>query len=116
MTQTAWVERVQELQRELEQVEKEVPTAGIPNVILDDFRRALDHLRNTIWAVTTVREKNAEQVTLAVVNSRIQRTAEMCERIMADIEASRIAMDSPNVVKLYTVLNLMHGRVRQLFS
>jgi hypothetical protein len=116
MTEATWVEHMQALQKELERVEKEVPTAGIPNVILDDFRRALDHLRNTIWAVTTVRQKNAEQVSLAIVNSRIQRTAEMCERIIGDIDASRIAMDSPNVVKLYTVLNLMHGRVRQLFS
>jgi len=116
MTEIAWAEHVQTLQKELERVEKEVPTAGLPNIILDDFRRALDHLRNTIWAVTTVREKNAEEVSRAVVNFRIQRTTEMCERIIADIDASRIAMDSPNVVKLYTVLNLMHGRVRQLFS
>jgi len=51
MTETTWVEHMQTLQKELERTEKEVPTAGIPSVILDDFRRALDHLRNTIWAV-----------------------------------------------------------------
>jgi len=44
MTGTTFVEHVQALQKQLERIEKEVPTVSIPNIILDDFRRALDHL------------------------------------------------------------------------
>jgi hypothetical protein len=110
------VEHVREIKEDLERIERELPEVGLPSLLLDDFRRALDHLRNTLWAISTASEKKPGEVNRAIVQFRIQRTTEMCERIIGDISSQRIAVDTPNLIKLNSVLNEMHGSIRKLFS
>ena len=110
------VQHVRDIKEDLERIERELPETGLPALLLDDFRRALDHLRNTLWAISTARDKNANDVNRAIVQFRIQRTTEMCERIIGDIVSQRIAVDTPNLIKLNSVLNEMHGSIRKLFS
>ena len=110
------VEHVRDLKEDLERIERELPEVGLPSLLLDDFRRALDHLRNTLWAISTAGDRNSAEVNRAIVQFRIQRTTEMCERIIGDITAQRIAVDTPNLIKLNSVLNEMHGSIRKLFS
>lgn len=112
----ALVEHVRELKEDLERIERELPEVGLPSLLLDDFRRALDHLRNTLWAISTASEKRVGEVNRAIVQFRIQRTTEMCERIIGDISSQRIAVDTPNLIKLNSVLNEMHSSIRKLFS
>ena len=111
------VEHVREIKEDLERIERELPEVGLPSLLLDDFRRALDHLRNTLWAISTASERKPGEINRAIVQFRIQRTTEMCERIIRrDIASQRIAVDTPNLIKLNSVLNEMHGSIRKLFA
>ncbi len=110
------IEHVRDLKEDLEKIERDLQGVGLPSMLMDDFRRALDHLRNTLWAIATARDHNPAEVNRAVIQFRIQRTTEMCERIIGDIASQRIAVDTPNLIKLNSVLNEMHGSIRKLFS
>jgi len=94
------VEHVREIKEDLERIERELPEVGLPSLLLDDFRRALDHLRNTLWAISTASERKPGEINRAIVQFRIQRTTEMCERIIGDNASQRIAVDTPKLIKL----------------
>jgi hypothetical protein len=109
-------EHLGELKERLQRIERELPEMTLPALLMDDFRRALDHLRHTVWALSTARGKHPQDVYAAITQYRVQRTAEMCERIVGDIASQRIAANTPDVIKLNNVLNELHVSIRELFS
>jgi len=84
--------------------------------VLEDLKGAVDHLRTTLWAAMSAGSDDPDALNAKLVSLRLQRAAEICRQIRLDIDASEVAIDSPDLPKLSEALSLTASRVDRLYK
>jgi hypothetical protein len=107
---------VQQLRAKLEEIDKQLQSGPLPMAVLEDVKGAVDHLRTTLWAAMSARTDDPDVLNAQLVSLRLQRAAEICRQIRMDIDASEVAIDSPDLPKLREALSLTASRVDRLYT
>lgn len=115
MHQRALAGQVQQLKKDLEEVEAKLQGEALPLPLLEDLKDAVDHVRSTLWAaISSKGDPYAAGVT--IVRLRLKRTAEMCRQIILDIDANEITVDSHELSVFRDALKASEDRVRRLYA
>ncbi len=104
--------RTIKLKEELERIEGQLTGGEIPAEGLEDFRRAVDSLRMTVWAVLTASE--SDQYDITITRFRLNRAVESCQQIVGDINSGSIAADSPELRRFHDTIRDTLKRVESL--
>lgn len=98
-------QRLQAVKLALVEIEKELARAdGCPDG-LEDFKEALDHIRLSAWAILTAAESHSYQHQAVLARFRMARGIELCENIIADLEAGAITPIAPEFDRFRTTLH-----------
>ncbi len=109
------VEQVKELAHALHGIERELASGNVPAHVLDEFKRAVDHARMTLWAViTTAQAEQQEVVAAATVRYRLGRTVQLCRQTIEDIRSGRITTATPELPIYQATLEETLEHVRRL--
>ena len=84
--------------------------------VLEDLKQAIDHLRLTLLGVAHSAGTEKYEASAAIIRSRLERTGELCQQIVSDIDAMEVTVDSPELKKLNEVLAGAVSRIHQLYK
>ena len=115
MHQRALSGQIQQLKKELQEIETAISGDELPIAVLESFKEAVDNVRTTLWATMSTQVDEYE-VSAAIAAMRMKRTVEMCRRIMLDIDAHEITLDTPDLLMLKRVLSETVDRVQRLYA
>lgn len=115
MQQRALLMQIEQLKKQLQELETAVEGEEVPVTALEGLKEAVDNVRTTLWATMSTHADPFE-IGSALAELRIKRTTEMCRRIMLDIDASEITLDAPGLLALRNVLNDTADRVQRLYK
>jgi hypothetical protein len=82
-----WGDRLENLRERLEESET-------PRDVLEEFKRIIDNLRITLWAVLSLTESELAE---GVAHFRMKRTEEMCRLVRDDVQKGRITGQNPDL-------------------
>ncbi len=109
-----WLQLANRIRRELSRIEEAAAARALPNDVVDDVKSAVDHCRTSLWAAAIFGAlENSDDAAAMLVEARLQRTAEMCVRLQADVVAGRIG-DATGCVRLCR--RVLHDTVAALDS
>ena len=95
-----WIDLAKTIRRQLAHIEEAAEEKSLPEDVLDDVKAAVDHCRTSLWAAAIFGDAESDHgVTAMLVEARLQRTAEMCVHLQADVAAGRIS-DATGRVRL----------------
>ncbi len=84
---SALAEQVKQLKQTFADLENEVPSGDFPRALLEDFQSAVDHVRMTVWAVLAAPQTDPSELSATVIRTRMNRTEDMCCQIAQDIDS-----------------------------
>ncbi len=108
--------QVQDLKAELEKVEARLNQDELPAPVLEDLKEAIDHVRLTLLGILHSSGADKYEAGAAIIRSRLERAAELCRQIVADIDARRLTADSPELKSLDDSLSGALSRIHQLYK
>lgn len=114
MHQKALSAHIQQLKKELQEIEQAVDGETLPLPVLESLKDAVDNVRTTLWA--TMSSHDPYEAGSAIAEMRMKRTIEMCRRIMLDIDSHEITLASPYLRALKNVLGDTAERVQRLYA
>ena len=95
-----WIDLAKSIRHQLAHIEEAVEERSLPQDVLDEVKSAVDHCRTSLWAAAIFGDDQGDQgATAMLVEARLQRTAEMCVHLQADVAAGRI-VDATGRVRL----------------
>ena len=115
MSQNELLEQVRRLKAELEQVESRLSQSDIPLPVLEDFKAAIDHIRLTLWGILQASGSGRYEAAATIIRFRIRRADDICQQIVANIDAQDITVESPELKNLHATLNATVNRISQLY-
>ena len=89
MQQRALLMQIEQLKKQLQELETAVEGEEVPVTALEGLKEAVDNVRTTLWATMSTKADPFE-IGSAMAELRIKRTTEMCRRIVLDIDAQEI--------------------------
>ena len=106
---------------ELQKLEKSLQAEGIGFRLLGEFRDTVDTLRTTALAVQQLREyqlkgQDASEVIHMLVKDRVRRATNLCQELVADIDAGKMSRETKDVEELFDALEQACDRVRHLLK
>ena len=106
---------------ELQKLEKTLQSEGIDFRLLNEFRDTVDTLRTTALAVQQLREfqlksRDTSEIVSMLVAERVRRATNLCQEIIADIDAGQLSQETKEVGELYQCLELACDRLRHLLK
>jgi len=107
--------RIKKASNDLVKLEEALRAGGVDQQVLRDFRDAVDYARKTAWVVYEWQERLARHRDTATVlpllaSERVRRAIQLAQAIAADIDARRIAADSPAVADLLQAVDQIQSR------
>lgn len=114
--------RLIHLTAELQALDAEIRSARDPDpVLLQDFRRSVDEVRNTAWAIgelinARASRKNPEVVLSFVAAERMRRFSQMVRNLAEDMDDPAVTWESGGVQKVSESLDFLQARLRKLLS
>lgn len=111
-------ERLQRASSELKDLEVAITSGDIDARILLEFREAVNHVRQTAWAIQKwldLREQHQDpfDVLTMVVAERIRVGTQLCHDLTMDANSQELTMATPGLDRLYAEAK---GLVKQLES
>jgi hypothetical protein len=106
---------------ELQKLEKSLQAEGIDFRLLSEFRDTVDTLRTTALAVQQLREYQLKgldsgEVVSLLVAERVRRATNLCQELVADIDAGKVSSQTKEVDELYDSLEQACDRLRHLLK
>ena len=106
---------------ELRKLEKSLQSEGIDFRLLNEFRDTVDTIRTTALAVEQLRElqlkgRDNSEITSLLVANRVRRTANLCQELIADLDAMKVPRETKEVEELYDSLEQVCDRLRHLLK
>jgi len=106
---------------ELQKLEKALQAEGIDFRLLNEFRDTVETLRTTALAVQQLREiqlkgRDDQEVISMLVSDRIRRATNLCQEMVADLEAGYMSQGVRGVDELYDSLEQVYDRLRHLLK
>jgi hypothetical protein len=89
--------------------------------VLSEFRNAVDHIRNTAWAVQQwvgAREKSGDPYAVlpALAAQRVQRATQLANDLCLDLQTVEVTADTEGVGELYRAVDDLRRRLELLFN
>jgi ribosome-associated translation inhibitor RaiA len=106
---------------ELQKLEQSLRSEGIDLRVLNEFRDAVDYVRTAAVVVQQLRElqmhgRDDGEVTSLLTAERIRRTTNLCQEVIADLDAEKISAGAKGVDDLYNALEQACDRLRHLIK
>ncbi|MCI0404288.1 MAG: hypothetical protein L0212_12350 [Acidobacteria bacterium] len=110
------LDQVQHLKTELEKVEARLMQDELPAPVREDLEEAVDHIRLTLLGILHSSGEDKYEASAAIIRSRLERAGDLCRQVVADIDARRVAADSPELKSLDDSLSGALSRIHQLYK
>ena len=112
----ALAEQVKQLKQTFADLENEVPSGDFPRALLEDFQSAVDHVRMTVWAILSASQTDSSELSATVIRTRMNRTEHMCRQIVQEIDSHDITIESQELKQLHATLRSTLSRIDRLYK
>lgn len=102
---------------DMQEVDRHLVFAGLPQQTLEDLSQAVDHLRATCWAVlnSVVDEfADSQRATVILTSHRIQRATQLIGALMEEIDAGRLTRSTQGIEELRNQLGRAYKKLHYL--
>jgi hypothetical protein len=106
---------------ELQELEHSVISGDLDPRVLSEFRNAVDHIRNTAWAVQQwvgAKEQSGDPYAVlpALAVQRVQRATQLANDLCLDLQTVEVTADTEGVGDLYRAVDDLRRRLDLLFK
>jgi PilZ domain-containing protein len=113
--------RLQSFAEQLRELESHLVTSTVDARMLREFRNALDHARQTAWAVEQFLELQQQkrdpfQVLSLVTLQRIHSTIRLCRELVTDIEATDVSFQTEGLTELHDSVRALLLHLDKMFA
>ncbi|MBI4467174.1 MAG: hypothetical protein HY656_07100 [Acidobacteria bacterium] len=113
--------RLQKISTELRELEQSMKSGDIEPRVLREFRDAVDHVRQTAWAVQQWLELQAKRGDVYSVLSlltleRIRRATQLSTDLSIDLDAAEVSFETEGLEKLWGAVRGLSERLARLFK
>ena len=113
--------RLRETTVGLQELERSVISGDLDPRVLSEFRNAVDHIRNTAWAVQQgvgAREQSGDQYAVlpALAAQRVQRATQLANDLCLDLQTVEVTAYTEGVGDLYRAVDDLRRRLDLLFK
>jgi len=102
---------VKKLADQLGDIQERLERVELPREVLEDFKRAIDSMRITLWATLSLSEAELAE---GVAHFRLRRTEEMCRQVELDMANGRITKRNPDLQRFHATLKETLGCIEGL--
>jgi hypothetical protein len=113
--------RLRETTVGLQELERSVISGDLDPRVLSEFRNAVDHIRNTAWAVQQwvgAKEQSGDQYAVlpALAAQRVQRATQLANDLCLDLQTVEVTAYTEGVGDLYRAVDDLRRRLDLLFK
>ena len=113
-------ERLKAATDELQKLEKLVVSGDCAPRVLNDFRGAVDSMRQTAWAVqqwTVLQEQHRDPYSVLGIlqEERVRRAAQISRDLTLDLESMDLELDTAGLADLFHAIEGLYRRLAPLF-
>ncbi|HYX68328.1 MAG TPA: PilZ domain-containing protein [Terriglobales bacterium] len=106
---------------QLREMESHLVKSAVDARMLREFRNALDHARQTAWAVEQFLELQQQkrdpfQVLSLVTLQRVHTTIQLCRELITDIEATDVTFQTEGLTELHDSVRALLGHLDKMFA
>src|SRR5580704_610309 len=107
---------------ELHELEELVKTGKLDSRVLAEFRNAVDHIRNTTWAVQKwiglSDQSGGDPFSVLPIMSaeRVKRATQISSDLSLDLQSIEVGIDTPGIVDLFNAVDDLHRRLTALLK
>lgn len=112
----ALAEQVKQLKQTFEDFQNELPKGEFPRALLEEFQTAVDHVRMTVWALLSAPQTDPSELSATVIRARMNRTEDMCRQIAQDIDSHNLTIESLELKQLHAILRSTLSRIDRLYK
>lgn len=119
--QDALSARLQTFTEQLREMESHLVKSVVDARMLREFRSALDHARQTAWAVEQFLELQQQkrdpfQVLSLVTLQRVHTTIQLCRELITDIEATEVTFQTEGLTELHDSVRALLAHLEKMFA
>jgi hypothetical protein len=109
--------RLQATTTALCELEQLVKSGDLDPRVLSEFRNAVDHIRNTAWAVQQwvgAREHSGDPYAIlpALAAQRVHRATQLAKDLSLDLQTVEVGVETEGLGDLYQAVDDLHRRLR----
>jgi len=113
--------RLRVITLELQELEHSVVSGDLDSRVLSEFRNAVDHIRNTAWAVQQwvgAREQSGDPYAVlpALAAQRVRRATQLANDLCLDLQTVEVTAETEGMGNLYRAVDDLHRRLELLFK
>jgi ubiquinone biosynthesis protein UbiJ len=113
--------RLRVITLELQELEHSVVSGDLDSRVLSEFRNAVDHIRNTAWAVQQwvgAREQSGDPYAVlpALAAQRVRRATQLANDLCLDLQTVEVTAETEGMDNLYRAVDELHRRLELLFK
>ena len=113
--------RLQTVTEQLRELESHLVKSAVDARMLREFRNALDHARQTAWAVEQFLELQQQkrdpfQVLSLVTLQRVHSTIRLCRELITDIEATEVTFQTEGLTELFDSVRALLAHLDKMFA
>jgi hypothetical protein len=113
-------ERLKAATDELQKLEKVVVSGDCAPRVLNDFRGAVDSMRQTAWAVqqwAVLQEQHRDPYSVLGIlqEERVRRAAQISRDLTLDLESMDLELDTAGLADLFHAIEGLYRRLTPLF-
>lgn len=102
-------------------LEEAIRSGGMDNVVLREFRDAVDYVRKTAWALQELQERQAQQRDTATVHSmlteeRVRRATQLSKALTSDLDSHEVTDGTVGAADLFHAIEGLFNRLAALFK
>ena len=107
---------------ELHELEELAKTGKLDSRVLAEFRYAVDHIRNTTWAVQKwiglSDQSGGDPFSVLPIMSaeRVKRATQISSDLSPDLQSIEVGIDTPGIVDLFNAVDDLHRRLTALLK
>jgi hypothetical protein len=110
--------RLRGITLELQELEH---SGDLDSRVLSEFRNAVDHIRNTAWAVQQwvgARERSGDPYAVlpALAAQRVHRATQLANDLCLDLQTVEVTAETEGMGNLYRAVDDLHRRLELLFK
>jgi len=113
--------RLRVITLELQELEHSVVSGDLDSRVLSEFCNAVDHIRNTAWAVQQwvgAREQSGDPYAVlpALAAQRVHRATQLANDLCLDLQTVEVTAETEGMGNLYRAVDDLHRRLELLFK
>jgi hypothetical protein len=114
-------ERVKSFTVELQELERLVLAGDCAPRVLNEFRTAIDNIRQSAWAVqqwTSLQQQQRDPYSVLdiLAKERVRRATQLARDLRVDLESLELTLDTEGLAELFHSVTALHERLAPLFK